>query len=185
MLTPFSPFDINCKELNLKNLWKCIFTASRRASFWYFSNVTLNHRGSPLNQYLLEFSWILLQHLVVTSKMELFVRKNGYIIMLMTVVTESFVLNVTGLLDWTLKHIDKCRLRQYQYSIRHLHIQTHQKNTKTKCQIYSKLAINSPERHHVLLLLILNIFCTWLYSYYCWIWTNKCWLGLRNYISRK
>ena len=80
--------------------------------------------------------------------------------MLMTVVTESFVLNVTGLLDWTLKHIDKCRLRQYQYSIRHLHIQTHQKNTKTKCQIYSKLAINSPERHHVLLLLILNIFCT-------------------------
>ena len=32
--------------------------------------------------------------------------------MLMTVVTESFVLNVTGLLDWNLKHIDKCRLGQ-------------------------------------------------------------------------
>ena len=32
--------------------------------------------------------------------------------LLMTVVTESFVLNVTGLVDWTLKHIDKFRLRQ-------------------------------------------------------------------------
>ena len=33
----------------------------------------------------------------------------------MTVVAESFVLNVTGLLDWTLKHIEKCRLRHKKY----------------------------------------------------------------------
>ena len=32
--------------------------------------------------------------------------------MLISVVTDSFVINVTGLLDWTLKHIDKCRLEQ-------------------------------------------------------------------------
>ena len=31
--------------------------------------------------------------------------------LIMIVVTESFFLNVTGLLDWTLKHIDKFRLR--------------------------------------------------------------------------
>ena len=40
--------------------------------------------------------------------------------MLMNVVTETFVLNVTGLLDWTLKHIDKCRLGHKKYSIQHL-----------------------------------------------------------------
>ena len=69
--------------------------------------------------------------------------------MLMTFAIESFVLNVTGLLEWTLKHIDKCRIGQ-----------TRQKNIKTKYQMYSNLTINSPEKCHLLLLLILNIFCT-------------------------
>ena len=45
--------------------------------------------------------------------MELFVTKNGNSWeLLLTVVTESFVLNETGLLDLTLKGIEKFRLRQ-------------------------------------------------------------------------
>ena len=31
--TSISPFDIKCKNLNSKYLWKCIFSASRRVSF--------------------------------------------------------------------------------------------------------------------------------------------------------
>ena len=37
ILTPFSPFGIECKKLIAENLWKCIFRASRRATFSYFS----------------------------------------------------------------------------------------------------------------------------------------------------
>ena len=45
--------------------------------------------------------------------MELFVTKNGNSWeLLLTVVTESFVLDETGLLDLTLKGIEKFRLRQ-------------------------------------------------------------------------
>ena len=51
VLTPFSPFDFKCKKLNVKNLWKCIciFRASRRVSFSYFSNTALDHTQSPIN----------------------------------------------------------------------------------------------------------------------------------------
>ena len=45
LLTLFSPFDIKCKKLNAKNLWKCVFRASRRVSFSYFPKVALNHYG--------------------------------------------------------------------------------------------------------------------------------------------
>ena len=42
-----------------------------------------------------------------TSKMELLLTKNGNSWeLLLTVFTEGFILNVTGLLDWTLKHIN-------------------------------------------------------------------------------
>ena len=45
--------------------------------------------------------------------MELFVTNNGNSWeLVLTVVAESFVLNVTGVLDPTLKGIDKFRLRQ-------------------------------------------------------------------------
>ena len=53
--TPFNPFDIKCKELNTKNLWKCIFRASRKVSFWYFCSVALDNGSTT--QYLLEFSY--------------------------------------------------------------------------------------------------------------------------------
>ena len=47
ILTPFSPFDIKSKKLNVKNLWKCIFRASRRMIFSYFSNTVLDPGGCP------------------------------------------------------------------------------------------------------------------------------------------
>ena len=49
--------------------------------------------------------------------MGLFVTKNGNSWeLLLTVVTDSFVLNVTGLLDPTLKGVDKFKLRCSRYS---------------------------------------------------------------------
>ena len=54
------------------------------------------------------------------------------------------------------------------------------KHTRRMCQIYSKLVIKTPEQHLVLLLLTLNIFYILFYCQYCWIRTDKCWLGLRN-----
>ena len=97
ILTPFSPFDVKCKKLNAKNLWKCIFWASRRVSFSYFPKIALDHgRGTFKNFrglcYNIQFKPY------ATSKVELFMTKN--------------ILNMTGLLDLTLKHINKFRLRQ-------------------------------------------------------------------------
>ena len=46
-----------------------------------------------------------------------------------------------------------------KYSICYLNLQSQQKHTRPMCQIYSKLVIDTPERHLVLLLLTLNIFC--------------------------
>ena len=50
---------------------------------------------------------------------------------------------------------------------------------------YSKLTRTTPEQRLTLLLLILNIFRTLFYYYYCWIQTTKCRLGLRNYSFRQ
>ena len=65
VLTPFSPFDFKCKKLNVKNLWKCIciFRASRRVSFSYFSNTALDH-GGRTPPYFSKFMRVMLQHLV-------------------------------------------------------------------------------------------------------------------------
>ena len=38
---------LNAKKLKAKNTWKCIFRASRRVSFSYFSKVALDHWGCP------------------------------------------------------------------------------------------------------------------------------------------
>ena len=48
ILTPFSPFDNKCKKkkkINVKNLWKCIFRASRRVSFYVniFNSSPMQH----------------------------------------------------------------------------------------------------------------------------------------------
>ena len=60
-------------------------------------------------------------------------------------VTQSFILNVTGLLDPTLKCIDKFILMPFTYS-------KSAKNTRSTCQINSKLTIKTPEGRLVLLL---------------------------------
>ena len=56
--------------------------------------------------------------------------------MLLPVVTESFVLSVTGVLDLTLKHIGKFRLRQR--SIPYDSYMFKLKKTLETCQMYSK-----------------------------------------------
>ena len=38
---------LNAKKHKVKNTWKCIFRAPRRASFSYFPKVALNHGGCP------------------------------------------------------------------------------------------------------------------------------------------
>ena len=98
ILPPFSPFDIKCKKLNMKNIWKCLHSIMR----W----------GCP--RYLLEFLLIMLQYSIQAlcniSDGALSDKKDWTL--LLTVVTESFVLNVTGVLDLTLKCINEFRLRQ-------------------------------------------------------------------------
>ena len=68
--------------------------------------------------------------------------------------------NMTGLLDPTLKCIDKFRLRQGSIPSAIYMFKVSKKHTRTTCQIYSKLVIKTPQRHLVLLLLTLNIFRT-------------------------
>ena len=90
---------------NSKSLWKC--RALTRVSFSYFPKVALGHDIVGAPQYL-RFLWIMWQYSIqaLRNKMKLFFDKkvNGWKLLL-TVVTESFVLNVTGLLDLTLKCI--------------------------------------------------------------------------------
>ena len=79
ILTPFSLFEIKCKKLNAKNLWRCIFGPSRKVSFSYFPMFPLDHRGSPPLDTLQNFRgpWYDIQFKpYTTSKMELFVKNN-------------------------------------------------------------------------------------------------------------
>ena len=107
---------------------------------------------------------------------------NGWNLFL-TVLTYSFVLNVTGLLDPTLKCIDEFTLRQQNNSSAIYMFKVSKKNTRT-CQMYSKWTIKTPEQCLVLLLLTLKIFHFLFYYWYSWIQTNKCWLGLRSHSFR-
>ena len=67
---------------NVKNLWKCIFGASKRVRFSYFCKIALN-RGGAL-EYLFR---IFVDHVTIfgpspmyaTSKIHLLVTKNRYI----------------------------------------------------------------------------------------------------------
>ena len=82
-----------------------------------------------------------------TSNMALFVIKKGNSWkLLLTFVTLSFILNVTGLLDTTLKCIDKV-IKIYIKAISipsaiYL-LKVRKKNTSTECQIYSKLTFGA------------------------------------------
>ena len=77
-----------------------------------------------------------------------------------TLFDKNIFLNVTGLLDLTLKHIDKFRQRQKSIPSGKYMFKVSKKNTIIACQIYSKLTLKAPERRLVFLLLTLNIFCT-------------------------
>ena len=103
--------------------------------------------------------------------------------LLLTVATESLVLNVTGLLCLTSKCIDKFRLRQKNIPSIIYMFKVNKKDTRATCQISSKSRIKTPEWRLVLLLLALNIFRTLFYFYHCW--RNKCCLDLRNYSFRQ
>ena len=94
--------------------------------------------------------------------------------LLRTVVTKSFFLNVSGLLDPTLKCMPSIQSDIYLFKLS-------KKDTRTMCQLYLKLRIRAPERPLGLLLLTLNMFCSLFYCYY--YWTNKCRLGLRKLVS--
>ena len=60
---------LNAKYFNVKNLWNCIFRASRRASFSYFRKVALDNvcvfgRGEPLILFRVFMDHVtMLQHL--------------------------------------------------------------------------------------------------------------------------
>ena len=89
----------------MKNLWKCFFRASRRVSFSYLSNNALYYKmgeGSsggvpPDTYYSFSGHYNILFKPYATSKMELFMTKKGNSWeLLLAVVTESFVLNMTA-----------------------------------------------------------------------------------------
>ena len=123
MLIPSSPFGIKCKkpDTNVKNHWKCIFRGFRREFFIFSQGSTQSWGGGwgvPPIPYNFHESCCNIQFKpYATSKMALFLTKkigNSWKLLL-TVVIDSFILNVTGLLNLTLKHIDKFRLVQIQH----------------------------------------------------------------------
>ena len=114
-------------------------------SFSYFPKVALN-QGEGYPQYLFVdhvtiFNSRPKQHLTWSSLQQKI--GNGW--KLLMTVTQSFILNVTGLLDPTLKCIDKFTLMPFTCS-------KSAKNTRSTCQINSKLTIKTPEGRLVLLL---------------------------------
>ena len=63
--------------------------------------------------------------------------------------------------SWTTK-VSKCTMFQYKQSSAGIHLlKVNNRNTRTRCEIYSKLTIKTPERHHDVvlasLLLTMNI----------------------------
>ena len=117
-------------------------------SFSYLPKIPPDHGGVPpilfriFVDYVTIFNSNLMQHL------------RG------TLFDKNIFLNVTGLLDLTLKHIDKFRQRQKSIPSGKYMFKVSKKNTIIACQIYSKLTLKAPERRLVFLLLTLNIFCT-------------------------
>ena len=107
-LNPFSLFNIKCKKLNLKNLWKCSFRTLREGVFHIFLSLQTIMEGAPISfrgcththrvfvDLVTIFSSSSMRHLRWTS------------IWQKMVIAENFVLNVTP----TLKHKDKFWLKQ-------------------------------------------------------------------------
>ena len=161
-------------------------------SFSYFPKVALDHRVCPLlSRYPLKFCESCYNtqfKSYAASKMELSVIKIGnrwkY---LFTSVAENFVLNVSGLLDPTLKQIDKFRWWRWiiPSDIYMFKLNNNKKNTRNVSNIlkWTICIINIPEGHLLLLLLTLNILYFLFCCYYHWIRISKCCLGLKIYSS--
>ena len=70
---------------------------------------------------------------------------------------------------------------RYPYPTNICLFEINNRNTRKRCDIFLKLLIETPERRHwrrygVFILLNLNIFQTFSYCFYCWIWLSKCYL---------
>ena len=90
---------ILCKKPNVKNLQNHTFRVSRGINFSYLLNIALDYGGCPLIPFKMCGLYYNIQFKPYPkTKVELFVTKN-------------ILLNVKGLLDPTLKHIHKFRLR--------------------------------------------------------------------------
>ena len=140
ILTPFSPFDItvNAKYFMWKTSGNVFLGHLGGWVFYIFPTVHLIIRGVGGDpRYILEFLWIM-SHYSISPLRNIKDGAKG-LKLLLTVVTLSFILNVTGLLDRTLKYINKFRLRQYSFSICHYMLKVSKKHTRTTCQIYLKL----------------------------------------------
>ena len=120
------------------------------------------------HQYLLEFSRIL-QHSVqaLCNFWDGFLWIGNGWKLLLTVLTSSFIWNVAGHLDPTLKHIDKIRLRQLSISscICMFKLSKSTRNLSNIFQVYNKDTSTTPSAsvvnyehisHVVLLLLLVN-----------------------------
>ena len=131
ILTILSPFDFKCKKRNEKNLWKCIFRASRRVNFSYFHKGCTRSWGAGMSPdtfqnfcglcYNSQFKHY------ATSMMEFFLAKNRY--WLETVFDFCYIqlcFKRDSFLDPTLKCIDKFKFETIKHSICHFHIQSQQ-----------------------------------------------------------
>ena len=76
ILSPFSWFYNKCQKLAAKNLWKCIFRASKRVSCLYFPNVAADDEGCPTIPFRI-FVDVIISIPYETSKMKPFVTKNS------------------------------------------------------------------------------------------------------------
>ena len=159
-----SPFDMKCKKLNL--MWKTSGNVfSGHVAEWVFH--IFPRLPSIMCLLKPEYSWVMLQCSVQRWSWSLWWQKIGNRWKLLSIVfTESFILNMMGLLDPAWKHINKFYLKVIKLF------------NLSKKALYSELTIKTPEWHLLLQFLTSNIFCNLFYCYYCWIRTNKCWLGL-------
>ena len=148
------------------------FQGIQEGEFLIFSK-GLNHEGSPdAFQNFLGSCYNIQFKPYATSKMQLFQKKRGNSWkLLLTVVTENLVLNLTGLQDPTLKNtsinLDQGN-KGTKYSIWHLHVQIQQKKKKEKKTLETCLSVSYifKLKRLLLLLITLNIFRTLFYCYY-------------------
>ena len=96
-------------------------------------------------------SYVLVCHLCVTRMYSYFIR------MLLVCTRMSFVCHLSVVFPWTVD----C------YSANKYFIKTNNRNTKKRCEICSKLRIETPEER------IIDTSFWWHYCFYCWLLADK------------